>query len=223
MDEFYDEYDNSILHNAWWVLPDLIDWLIKKRQLKKSPSYGINLTIILQTACLIEGFLYELISTEIGTPVYKKSLNDRLLIDLNLRLENASWILYQDLFKIVFAKKISDYTTNHNWKAINMLFNLRNMLTHGKTVELKFYDDKQLEPIFTGKYSNLYSYYKEVKLIDVKSKAFIAGNVDFVSMESADYFYQEGKFLLEQLYLKIGNTNEQIATSYEMAFSHKTF
>jgi hypothetical protein len=221
MEEYYDDFDNSISHNAWWTLPTFISWLLKQRKRNIRQAYGINLTVILHSACIIEGFLYELMSSECGTPVYKKSIDDRLLIDLNQRLDNASWQLYQDLFKIVIGKKISDFTTHENWKAVIILFQLRNLLTHGKTIELKFYNKERVEPVLSGKYSTLYTYYKEIKLIDIKSDDFIPGAVDFVTSESADYFYNETKFLLEQLNEKIGKSesyNGLISDSYDIAF-----
>jgi hypothetical protein len=202
-------------------LPTFIDWLKIQRESNFRQRYGINLTVILHTACIIEGFLYELLSSECGTPTYKKSIDDRLLIDLNKRLDNASWLQYQELFKIVFGKKITEFTTPENWKAVTMLFQLRNLLTHGKTIELKFYTKEQVEPVLSGKFATLYTYFKEIKLIDTKSKFFLPGAVDFVSSESADFFYNETKFLLGQLYQKIGKSkkyNGLIAQSYEIAF-----
>ncbi len=222
MEELYDEYDNSTSHNAWWTLPDFIEWLKKQRNRKNKQTYSINLTIILHSACIIEGFLYEMLSFESGTPTYKKDISDRLLIDLNMRLENASWLVYQDIFKIVFGKRIIDYTTNQNWKALTMLFVLRNMLTHGKTLELKFYDKKQFEPVITGKYSTIYTYFKEIKLIDTRSKDFTPGGIDFVNEDSADFFYKEAKFLMEQLYKKLilkSNWLGPVEESYKNAFN----
>lgn len=222
-DELYDEYDHASISFAWWSMPKFIDWLKNQRKFNPNETFGINLTIILQSATLIEGYLYELLSGECEGPLYNKSMEDRLLIDLNNRLSKASWLNYQELFLLIIGKKLSDFIDKESWKAINILFQLRNLLTHGKSVELKFYSRSQKEPEIKGKYKTIYEYYKEVKIIDVKSDDFAPGAVGFVTSESADFFFRKSRNLMDILYEKIGKSekyNGLIAESYEWVFNN---
>lgn len=220
-EELYDEYDHSSTSYAWWAIPEFVKWLKGNRDNEKEEVYAINLTIILHSATLLEGFIYQLLVEECGTPSYNKDIDDRLLIELNKRLENASWKNYQELFILIIGKKLSDFTNQKNWKSINMLFQLRNSLTHGKSIELKFYNKYQREPVISGKNKTIYNYFKEIKLIDVNSKEFLPGAVEFVTSESADYFFSETLSLIDTLYLKIGKSDEYqglIADAYEWVF-----
>src|SRR6476646_4062117 len=152
MDEYYDDFDNSVSDQIWVSIPDFMEWL--KTLQTSTHSYGANLTMILHSTTLIEGFLFDLLETEIGLPIQTKKLSDRLLVDLNKKLEKAAWLNYIDIFELVTTKKLSSLTDNQTWKGINMLFQLRNMLTHGKTIEVKYYSANLNEPRLTSKYTN---------------------------------------------------------------------
>jgi len=218
MDEYNDGFENSISDQIWTSIPNFIKWLQILRK-KSKHSHSINLTIILHSATLIEGLLFDMLESEMGRPVRTKRLEDRLLIELIRRLENSTWTQYIEIFELVANKKLSSFTNNQTWKGINALFHLRNMLTHGKSFELKFYKDNPKEPKITTKYSNIVNYLKEVKVINTKEKGYNPKLMSIITNESADHFYKLTDKFLGDLYKKhIKNNIPETTDSYENAF-----
>ena len=148
------------------------------------------------------------------------SFEDRLLIDLRKRLENASWAQYVELFELITGKKLNAHTQNETWKAIIVLFQMRNMLTHGKTIELKFYRDNPNDAKLTTKYSNVLTYLKEVGIIDTKDPKFNPRRISLVTDATSDFFHKMTVQFISDIYIKHFNGRESMMSdSFEIAFS----
>jgi hypothetical protein len=219
MENLRESYDHSIIDEVWITLPSFIEWLKNKRSETKH-YYSINLTILFHSTCIIEGFLFQLLTDNCGHPCENKTMEDRLQIDLFKKLESASWLQYVEFFQLISGKKLSELTDNETWKAITILFQLRNQLTHGKYLELNFKTLERSEPLINGKYAHIYTYYKEVGLIDPKREDFVPGIVSFVTSESADFFYLKTKKLLEDILKGYPDENWLgiVKEAYDLAF-----
>lgn len=85
-----DELDCASESNAWWYLPSLIKFLRKSRHENFNEMYCMNISIILHSATIIEGFLTELLSEFIGENSEDSSLEDRINHELNQRIDRSS-------------------------------------------------------------------------------------------------------------------------------------
>lgn len=206
--------------NAWWYLPSLVKFLRKSRLENFSEMYCMNISIILHSATIIEGFMNELLSEFIGESIRDETLNDRLNKELNQRIERSSWNDLQYLYKLIFGKELSTDTDNDTWKGINSLFDFRNMLTHGKIIRLSVFNDNGKRKIqLFGKYEKVYNFLaKEKKVIEKVYQKGDSASVNLITNESADYYWFTTLEFIEQIFMLNRKIVPSIETSFEIAF-----
>lgn len=126
-------------------LPDVINWLVNKRNneddtINENTKAGINFSIIVNSACFIEGALESGLSSILSYQVRSKNVNDQLIIRLSEDLENrirttTGSTNYNSLFELLLGLKFSDLQPlTHLWEGIAILFHLRNVLAHGRAI-----------------------------------------------------------------------------------------
>lgn len=202
---------------AWWHLPNLINFLKSQRGFKK-PIYSINLSIILNSAIIAEGFLYELLRYEIGEWIKPDDLSSRLQAEIGQKLDKSTWNEMTKDFELITGKPILSYPTTKNWKAITTLFQFRNMLTHSRpilfTVEK---EDDILKMKHFGKYETVYRFLIEKKLID-KIDFEKSMRTTLIDTLIADYFWSEAQAFLDSFFQCDDFQSSPIYDSYLNAF-----
>lgn len=206
--------------NAWWYLPSLIEFLQKSRLENPDQEYSMNISIILHSATILEGFLNELLSEYIGESINDKTWKHRLNHELNSRIEKSSWGDLQYLYKLIFGKDLSSNTDNDTWKGINSLFDFRNMLTHGKIIRLNVYKENGARKAkLTGKYEKVYNFLSnEKKLIEKVNLEMEYPSIDLVTNKAADYYWRTTFQFLTQVYKTRRKDVPLIEDSFEMTF-----
>lgn len=216
------DLENTIESNAWWYLPSLIEFLRKSRLDNFNEMYCMNISIILHSATIIEGFINEVLSEFIGENVDDKSLEDRLNHELNQRIDKSSWGDLQYLYKLIFGNDLSQVVDNDTWKGINSLFDFRNMLTHGKIIRLSVFVENGIRKAkFSGKYDKVYNFLanekKVVEKIDLKREF---PTVDLITNESADLYWKMTLRFINQLFEVHKINVPLIINSFEIAFNN---
>lgn len=194
----FDGYAESSEYYAWWFFPELIEYHQKIRQ-KSSIEKSINISIIINCAIVIEGFLYELTKQIIGVKIPDGTLEDRLHDELNRRLDKSSWNELVHLYKISTNSNLNELTDNENWKSITILFLFRNMLTHSKPVKffINVIDGTPKMKHFE-KYEIIYNFLIEKKL--TKEVDFIKSmNTELINSAVADFFWKESKIFIKNI------------------------
>jgi hypothetical protein len=167
--------------NVWIYYPATIHWIREERNkslaLQTFPltaNYkGMNATIILLSACCIEGFLSECLKSFANPFKPPTSLENRLERDY---LETVNYAMLgdlPDLFRMPLGKPLKDLLNNEPlYKSFEMLSSLRNLLAHAKSVTYKNFDFYAMEvPVtdykyeLTGKQKALEDYLVKLKLI----------------------------------------------------------
>ncbi len=143
----------SFLYIPYYNILQFTKWLIversfsqKNEQLNSTP---INITILINCCVILEGFLYTLVkdylffegpkcNKEFGIEKKQLPLFSKILEEYSIQLDKDSWNGYIRLFELFTSCEIDKKT--ELWKAINILFQFRNLLVHGN--ELEFYFGK---------------------------------------------------------------------------------
>ncbi|MGD1046525.1 MAG: hypothetical protein ABR936_14550, partial [Bacteroidota bacterium] len=129
---------------------------------------GINISISILLCSYVESMLYEILLAILVER--KKETSDKsylkLLDNITKRLAKASWTQYLEICEIVLEKPLHSYTDNETWKGVTLLFNIRNIIVHGKNVnaDLLFKDNK-FEVIYAGIFETAVDYFKEQKIL----------------------------------------------------------
>lgn len=205
------------------VLPLTIEFLIKNRnsievdqhlgsERRKTLLAGMNYSIVLNTACLVEGHLD--LFLKIATKIVFKDIEDemviqekRILVDFMKRCNRTSWKSYRDLFPILLGKKLSKpfeddvpitivNVWDQLWKDMSYLFNLRNILAHGISIGMN-YGLQDNEDEFDTSVQTIQKYYKER---NIGFGTFLQGDLylkNILTKSVANHFYKKSKeFLL---------------------------
>jgi hypothetical protein len=218
-------WDNASQIQIWWTIPKFIEWL-RDHRTDPVASRSVEYTIVILSTTLIEGFLFDLIAEEIMVPAKIKKLEDRLIVDMNKRLANASWLNYIELFKLATGIDLNKLTSNDTWKGINILFQLRNLLIHGNVIEVVYYTKKLNEPVYNSKYKHIYNYLLELKIIQdrfIKLKPndlnIFKEEPDLLSKEAIDHFWTLTNSLINDIYNNYVKSELQFTSdSYLRAF-----
>lgn len=215
-----DELESTNEANAWWYLPSLIEFLKKARNENPGEKFCMNISIILHSAIIIEGFLNELLSDFVGMRMNDKSLEDRLNIELAQRIDKSSWLDLQYLYGLIFGRELSHDSGNAEWKGVNSLFDLRNMLMHGKTMRVSVYSKSGIRKVkLFGKYEKVYKHLaQEKKVIQQMNLKAEYPHVDLITNESVDYYWQTTKNFISCLVEIHKNNMPTIESSFEIAF-----
>lgn len=217
----FDGSAESSEYYAWWYFPELIDF---HRECRKQNSllHIMNISILINSAIVIEGFLYELIKLYIGENIEINNLETRLHQELNEKLDKSSWNDLKYYYNLSIGVDLNLTTTNENWKCINTLFLFRNMLTHSKPVKFKV-EVIDNEPIMKhfGSYENIYKFLLEKKLTN-KVDIIKSMNTNLINSEIADYFWNGTQIFMKNV-LKSNKEFKElpITDSYEIAFEYK--
>ena len=184
---------------------------------QKDEKIGINYSIILMCACLIEGKLEsdlkELIrhrhdifnDVEINN-FYDRRINYTVINKLiDLTEDNISRTTgignFENLFKLLSYKRIPEkYSDYKNWEGITVLFNFRNVLAHGREISAKrilaWWTEDDWKDEFKGGYSITEKYL-------IKKKFIGNGIIEKQSLEYlftnkvTDHFYSISKSFLK--------------------------
>ncbi|WP_460219410.1 hypothetical protein [Psychroserpens sp. MEBiC05023] len=217
----YDYHEDSSKSNAWWQLPELNDYLISLRKNNRL-EYSLNISIIMNSAIIVEGFLYETIKDHVGEMVWNKTISDRLNTEFNKRLDNSSWNELINHFQTVFDFGLNSLTEPENWKAIMILFSFRNMLTHSKPImfSVKMINKK---PVMRhlGNYEKVYQFLVEKKLIN-KIDFYESMETELINSKIADFFWNEAQTFINNVVKQ--STDIQglpVEQSLKIAFEYK--
>jgi hypothetical protein len=208
-------------HSVFPYIEKHIDFLYMSRKSlerkQKDEKVGINYSIILFSACFIEGLLEsdlkdlakhrEKIFNEIKEEdFYKRRIKGTVLNKmLNLTEDNISRTTgignFESIFKLLSYKRTpAKYSDFKNWEGINVLFNFRNVLAHGREITaqriLAWWTDNNWQDEFKGGYKATESYL-------IKKKIIKKGIIENRSAEQlftnkvADHFYSISKGFLK--------------------------
>lgn len=171
---------------------------------------SINLSIILYSACLIEGELeesllyvldfYRRIYNRINISEFetRKAMNfyyGRIEDELDARIRKTTGIeKYDELFELLLGASLSTNTDiKSQFEGIRVLFQLRNMLAHGRQVHAiqisRWSVLESLSEIFIGGYKNVENYLFKKGLISKKYTE-CEDDVPFFTNEISNHFYQ---------------------------------
>lgn len=185
----------------WFCIPPLIGWLTEARNrqtklLAPDVRSGINFSIILNSACYIEGALESGVWALLDQrPHEEDPLCAALRDDLKRRFsrEFTGAEGYNELFKLVVGVAASDLAkVKPLWEGIVCLFHLRNVLAHGRAIthELDFHVDpsSRWQEEICGATAKAREYLLKKKLIPPKPTA-LDDEWFFLRDEVADHLW----------------------------------
>ena len=218
----FDGFAESSHFYAWWYFPELIDFHQELRD-KIDLKHIINISILIHSAIVVEGFLYELIKMNVGDMIEVKDLSSRLHEEFNDKLDRSSWSDLQHHYKMAIGEELYKSTDNENWKSITMLFLFRNMLTHSKPVKFRVtLDDEKPVVKHFGNYERIYKFLLEKKMIP-KVDIIKSMSTELVNSDVADFFWKESQTFIKSV---ISSNKEfkdlPIQDSFEIAFEHRS-
>lgn len=190
------EFSSEI--NAWWCLVSLNEFLQKLRTSNLSQQDNINVSLILNSATVIEGLVYETISKSFGRFENRDSLHNRLMVEFSDRIEKSSWTDLQNIYKIVFDNELSKVVTQDIWRNTQSLFDFRNMIVHGKSLNISIIlknDDKTTETKIYGKYKKIYDFLVNEKKVVNKSSIGRDGYpiITLINNDSGDFYWETAR------------------------------
>jgi len=175
---------------------------------------GINSSIILNSACLVEGalnFILKYLISSFGMHNYAGQVltefDVKLRNELKTRILKATWIDYQNLFKLIVGIELKNITSV-DWEGINYLFTFRNILAHGESIDIDYsvtQNDEDSIEIFETKImtkENLVNFLIKKKFIP-KPNANNRFQWEFLSNNISNYFYDLAKNFLFELSEKL--------------------
>jgi hypothetical protein len=189
-------------------------------QRKKISDYklktSINYNIILQCSTFLEGSFGQIFDSiiEFRKIIVSDSENEykkytiQTLNDLEDRVDRAQWNNYPDIFHSLFGYKISSKMDNESWKAIQIMFKFRNAITHGNVITIEYMPiDKSnnCEIKVLKKYSDIYKYFSEKKLIESDTVGF----VHLMNDKIADYLVEKSFRFIQEIINTISDKREQ--------------
>jgi len=205
------------------TIPSVIFYLKKLRDgfyedINEDTILGINITLVFQAACLIEGSLESGLNQIINKQRFKKKFHDpiidRLFVDISDRLHRTTGISnYNNIFKLLFDKNINDMIENPSlWESINILFQFRNIIAHGRAISMSTklldIDSSDLEEhafkdilndeLRFGSFGNIQEYLLKNNLITNRfSSAFL--EQELINNDIADHFWGNALIFLYKL------------------------
>ena len=170
---------------------------------------GINLVVILNTTCFVEGALESgmkgilrqkreaFSKVDIPELETRKTVNilfNNLEKDMEMRIGRTTGIQnYDSMFELLINSKISQYdNVKPLWEGMMVLFNFRNVLAHGREVSATLVNawnyDEEWKEFFSGGYSKAEKYLQKNELISGK---FTESKLDNLYFEDkiADHFW----------------------------------
>ena len=131
-------------HMIWKELLININWQISNKceirplQIRKAN----NISIILDLACSLEGYLNDVLIQFIergfldrNFPKTRTNLEKNLIVQFKNNLRKSTWKDYNSHYQTITQRKLSELDLI-NWKEILKLFELRNLISHSETIEI---------------------------------------------------------------------------------------
>lgn len=163
---------------VWFCLPRTLQRLQQLRATERLSMVqaGFNYTILLQSACFLEGALESGLEEMItSVPPANHPMYTELKNEVRLRIgRSTNPDKYNQLFKLVCGVALSDLEpVGNKWPSFLALFALRNVLAHGRAIRsttvLSPKSDVPSESEFTGDYSRAYDYLKGRQLVPAQN------------------------------------------------------
>jgi hypothetical protein len=204
-------------------LPEVIEFLVSQRATvqmhSESLRVGINYSIVLNSACYVEGALEAGLKallwqrrdlySEVEIPDFnvRKTINrlfNGVFDDLETRISRATGPAnYDDLFEIIISERISKYDLiKPLWEGVMVLFHFRNVIAHGREIAASlaqgWWTSGAWEENFSGGYRKTEDYLLKNKLID---KRFVEGSSEalYFTDDVADHFWNIAKEFIKRL------------------------
>lgn len=221
----------TITEALWPCIEATIDYLVEQRE-ERAPDpvkSGLNFSIILGSACYVEGVLEVLLRGLLScrTREYRcvniEDLNSRRALNkYYARIQDefsrnigraAGASGYDELFTLLAGQRLSQLKkVKPLWESITVLFNFRNVLGHGRQVSARqsfgggvpggFRED------FYGSYKVVEDYLRKKRLID---RRFIDRHSEFMFLSGtiADHFWELAKAMPEAILSSLSDTDER--------------
>ncbi|RLK06702.1 HEPN domain-containing protein [Tenacibaculum discolor] len=197
---------------------NLIDYSLELRNQTSSSKLktSINYNIILQCCTFLEGSLGQIFDSIIefrknnilnSNDKYKE-YTIQTLNDLEKRIDKAQWMNYPDIYNSLFGHKLSSKINNESWKAFQIMFKLRNAITHGNVITIEYTPIDQSNNCkieVLKKYSDIYDYFSEKKLIETNTYGF----VHLMNDKVANYFAEKIPGFIQEIVNSITDKSEQ--------------
>jgi hypothetical protein len=192
--------DWSTAHESFHIfecIPPSIDWQIKQRSaadITTEIKAGLNFSIILSSACYIEGNFERILIKNINTTKATDAFHERLINDLRIRISKTTGSEgYDEIFELIVGSKASKIINNQSlWENVKALFLFRNVIAHGRAVGYKLHFPPNVggfwEEEFSGGYKKVEDFLLKKKLIQSRHIE-EASNWHYFSDEVADFFW----------------------------------
>ncbi|MGN3708666.1 hypothetical protein [Achromobacter xylosoxidans] len=201
----------STAHESFHIfecIPPWIDWQSKQRagvDATESIRAGINFSIILASACFVEGNFERVLLKNINAAMPTTDpLQSRLLEDMRARVAKTTGSEgYNDIFQLVVGKKANELIGDPElWENIKTLFFFRNVIAHGRAVGYKLYFPPGVggfwEEEFAGGYKKVEDFLLRKKLLE--SRHIEEGsNWHYFSDPAADFFWSAAATFVQKL------------------------
>ena len=196
------EEENTLESNSYYNLPSFIERLKKLRGVNEDSN--LNFTLILLSTTIIESVLHDLLDLTIGKSFNQETINGRIAEDISLKINKATWSDFNSLSKIVLAKSINDCVDNELWKSIQILYDYRNHIMHGKSfvIEKKIKGDKTYYE-YKGKMKKVFDFLMEKKVLDSKKPGVLTTKI-------ADFFWDKTKEFVLAVSKELRNDDNEI-------------
>lgn len=226
------ENQNEIVRNyvpIWDCIPKAIKWsinhrnqLIENKNLESHESKlmlcGINMSIVVNSAMLVEGFcdsyLKQYVSIQSSFSKANSDIDKVIFEKIFSHISSVGWDKYNRLFKDLTGSSISDLLVRipnnaeegdvapQDWidkllkNDIKLLFSFRNLLVHGQSIGMDFtFEDENI--LSTIKYHNKFdSILSDLKGRNIHNKNTCPDTLfveRFLTTEGADYFFERAK------------------------------
>lgn len=189
-------------------IPPWIDWQSKQRAgagVTEPIRAGINFSIILASACYVEGNFERVLLKNIGATVATTNpLQARLLEDLRSRVAKTTGSEgYNEIFDLVVGRKANELIGDQElWENIKTLFFFRNVIAHGRAVGYKLYFPPGIggfwEEEFAGGYKKVEDFLLRKKLLESRHIE-EASNWHYFSDPVADFFWTAAATFVQKL------------------------
>lgn len=214
-------YGNYSIEPSGYLISH-IHWLNKIRKTTKEPTIvrGINISITILLCSYIESVLNELLNMIIEKRKIETSDKSyiKLLDNTFEKLNKASWTQYQEICEILLPIPINRYTNNEIWKGISILFNLRNIIVHGKAIKSKlFYKNEKFEVEYSGIFERAMLYFKEQKVL--KPNQIKSSKHKILSTQATIHFIKITDKFVDEIFNKI--SDEQKINRMFISISYK--
>jgi hypothetical protein len=189
-------------------IPSWIQWQTKLRSeasISREVKAGINFSIILASACYIEGNFERVLLKAInaaGTP--QDPLQSRLMSELRLRVSKTTGSDgYNEMFGVVFGKKVNELIDDPDlWEGIKTLFFFRNVIAHGRAIGYKLYFPPGVggfwEEEFSGGYKKVEEFLFKRNLLESRHIE-EEDNWHYFSDPVADFFWESAEMFTHKL------------------------